>query len=350
MKPTFWSTVKGMCRALRKNPRLSGHLMAILWSFLRNYSLLHIEQVQQGDGSTIVIALTEHMGDIVAAEPISRLARARFPTARIVWITRKPFKEIVDNYPSVNEVITVECLTEWLLLWSLKSDKEIVWDLHLSNRVCPHCNIGFQKSGLAASLTYKTYYNYGNLLAVNCLSAGLSILTDAPTLSPPGQTINKVNRLELPEAFIAIHCKSNDTRRDWRKEKWRGLVSWITTDLGLSVVEIGSEPFIVQANDDRTKSLCGMLSIIETAEVLKRASLFIGIDSGPAHLANAVGTPGVILLGNHGPFRKYVPYSGNYADGTGAELIQWDDLPEAIPLDRVIASVSIRLKTLSGTY
>lgn len=40
---------------------------------------------------------------------------------------------------------------------------------------------------------------------------------------------------------------------------------------------------------------------------------FVGIDSGPAHLANAVQTPGVILLGRHGVFRQYMPFTGFYA-------------------------------------
>ena len=41
------------------------------------------------------------------------------------------------------------------------------------------------------------------------------------------------------------------------------------------------------------------LPIREAAEVIRRAALFVGTDSGPAHLADAVGTPGVILYAPH---------------------------------------------------
>ena len=59
--------------------------------------------------------------------------------------------------------------------------------------------------------------------------------------------------------------------------------------------------------------MAGMLSILETAEVIRRAELFVGIDSGPAHLANAVATPGVILIGQYNAFKRFMPYSGLYA-------------------------------------
>ena len=73
-----------------------------------------------------------------------------------------------------------------------------------------------------------------------------------------------------------------------------------------------------------SKSICGELTILESAEVIRRAKLFIGIDSGPAHLANALGTPGVILMGSYLGFERYIPFSGHYGDGSNARLIFTD--------------------------
>jgi len=69
--------------------------------------------------------------------------------------------------------------------------------------------------------------------------------------------------------------------------------------------------------------LFNRLPILQTAEVIRRASLFVGVDGGPAHLANAVRTPGVVLLGRHGPVRKYTPYTGYYASSSpGVKLVR----------------------------
>jgi heptosyltransferase-3 len=82
---------------------------------------------------------------------------------------------------------------------------------------------------------------------------------------------------------------------------------------------------------------------MQTAEVIRRAALFIGIDSGPAHLANATGTPGIILLGRHAGFESYTPYSAGYADGTLADLVRCDGPAANIEVESVIARVSKRL-------
>src|SRR3978361_1478120 len=82
---------------------------------------------------------------------------------------------------------------------------------------------------------------------------------------------------------------------------------------GLPIVEVGLQTLVVRPDDTWGQTFCGMLSIMETAEVIRRARFFIGIDSGPAHLANAVKTPGVVLLGRMGYFRQYTPFTGFYA-------------------------------------
>ena len=111
--------------------------------------------------------------------------------------------------------------------------------------------------------------------------------------------IRGVDRLGHPTHFVVIHCVSSEVIRDWPREKWIELVAEILEELGLPVVEIGTRAVVVTRDAIRRRSLCGKLSIQQTAEVMRRAALFIGIDSGPAHIANAVGSPGVILLGGY---------------------------------------------------
>ena len=67
--------------------------------------------------------------------------------------------------------------------------------------------------------------------------------------------------------------------------------------------------------------MCGKLSLIETAEVINRAQIFIGIDSGPAHMANAMKVKSIILLGKYREITNYMPFSGNFANGIDSKII-----------------------------
>ena len=55
------------------------------------------------------------------------------------------------------------------------------------------------------------------------------------------------------------------------------LFAYIQRDYGLPVLEIGSTPSFGEIS-----RYCGKLSILQSAEIIRRARLFIGIDSGPA--------------------------------------------------------------------
>ena len=58
----------------------------------------------------------------------------------------------------------------------------------------------------------------------------------------------------------------------------------------------------------KTVDLVGKSSILEMAAIIKRSCLFVGPDSGAAHLACAVGTPNAIILGG-GEYGRFFPYS-----------------------------------------
>ncbi|MCP6657752.1 hypothetical protein NL521_27855, partial [Klebsiella pneumoniae] len=89
----------------------------------------------------------------------------------------------------------------------------------------------------------------------------------------------------------------------------------------IKVIEVGLQSDLGRSQSEHYIDLCGKLSLLETAEVIRGSKLFVGIDSGPAHIANAVGTYGIILLGQYRAFNCYQPYSGAFADGSMASVI-----------------------------
>lgn len=326
--------------SVRKDWRVFPHICTIIAGWLTNLLMLRLRGL--APPGSVFIGLVEHLGDIVAAEPISRFARRRYPDAKIVWVTRRRYATIPGRFVAVDAVIGVTCLTEWMLLRAAGIG-DLALDLHINQRYCPRCQIQIHKKGAAAAINPGTYYRSGNLLAVQCLSADIPVLTEGPELVFDATAASEVAALGLPERLVLIHCSSNEASRDWPREKWLALVDQLLATPGISVAEVGIQAVAIMKDGAGKRNLCGRLSLIQTAEVMRRAVLFIGIDSGPAHLANAVGAPGIILLSNYKGFGDYMPYSGQYAGGQGVDIVRTKGPMDTLPVAPVLAAARRRL-------
>ena len=286
----------------------------------------------------IGVGLVEHMGDIIACEPISRYLRAEYPDAHIAWCVREEYKELIESNPYIDETIVVNCLTEWI---ELKEngifDKTI--DLHIHNRICPICNVPLNNINGKVAVTGENYFNFGSLLSAFSRSAGLPSIDGKPKVYITKQAKDRVDSLNLPSKYIVFHCSSNEKSKDWLDKNWAKLAEHISKKYKLPIIEVGTESTLQRYNLNFI-NLCGKTTILETAEVIRRSLLFVGVDSGPAHIANAVETPGIVLLGHYRNFKRYIPFTGNYANGINAKLIYNDFGPASeIPVEEVINAV-----------
>lgn len=320
------------------------HKAGIIWSTFKNIVRLAADRLRclWNGRELIAIALTEHMGDIVAAQPIAAHIRTIHPKAQLVWVTRKPFKELVNTFGVIDRVISVQCITEWALL----RDSGIFtkhYDLHVNKRSCPICKKTILRKTGNPLIDTANYYNFGTLLAIMCQNAGLPILDDGPELIIPDETIGKMDEIGLPEKFIVLHTSSNELSRDWMPDKWALLAQRLLERTDYSLIEIGLSPML-QMESTRYLSCCGKFSIIETAEIIRRATLFIGIDSGPAHIANAVQTYGIILKGSYRIFSSYFSYSGGYGAGETAFIVFANGPTSTITVDEIMAVVTDRFR------
>ncbi len=110
----------------------------------------------------------------------------------------------------------------------------------------------------------------------------------------------------LPEGcapLLALGVGTKMQAKDWGEEKWVGLAKELATSLpGWRLAIVGSADERERAElccslwPGPKKNLCGSLSPRESAALLANAELFIGHDSGPMHLASAVGTRCVAIF------------------------------------------------------
>ena len=297
---------------------------------------LHFKSVKsklkQGQKLVAVIR-TEHFGDIVAAEPISRYVRALHPDAYIVWFVKPAFHELVDFNPAIDEVHQEFCVTQREVLLKTGVFDKVIELQFKNNNNCPKCQI-FVENPVAErrNINIHNYLDYGNLLDVFAQSGDLIPektafpADDQPRLYLQNTHSEKADSLGLTKKFIVIHCQSNYAPKDWPAQHWEKLVEWLADQYNYKIVEIGLKSNL-DVKTGAYRNLCGQLSILETAEVIRRADFFIGLDSGPSHLGNATGTFGIILMGSLNNFPHYNPYSGSYGRQENALFIRQEGLP-----------------------
>ncbi|MHA1569001.1 MAG: glycosyltransferase family 9 protein [Alphaproteobacteria bacterium] len=105
--------------------------------------------------------------------------------------------------------------------------------------------------------------------------------------------------------FIAYSIGTKWPKNDWGDDNWRDALAAIgRTHPGLGLIALGAEQEAARSEGlcaawpGPTRTLCGATSPRVSALIAGKARLFVGHDSGPMHLAAAMGTRMVIIFGS----------------------------------------------------
>lgn len=127
-----------------------------------------------------------------------------------------------------------------------------------------------------------------------------------------------------PGRPIAVSVGTKVQAKDWGRENWQTLLTRLAAETP------GRPLFLLGAPEESQASafaaagwvahgggpvvnLCGLLSPRESAAAIARAELFLGHDSGPMHLAAAVGTPSVAIFAARNIPRQWFPFGNKHA-------------------------------------
>lgn len=108
---------------------------------------------------------------------------------------------------------------------------------------------------------------------------------------------------------IAIHPWTSDPVKQWPEEHFKELALRLVRDTDSNIVIIGGKEELGRSVmfdklNSRIRNMTGKTSLVELADLLKNCRLLVSGDSGPVHLASAVGTPVIAL------FRSDIPGKG----------------------------------------
>jgi heptosyltransferase III len=281
-----------------------------------------------------VIVLMERLGDLVACEAAA-LAAKRSSSVRVAWICAQRFAPLVDHFRGVDAVIPLGCLADVSRLQLLFIGFTIR-NLHPSGKQCEVCGRGFDVGRVRDDIDVSNYYNYGGLQTAFFSVGGLPLASMERT----GFISRPVCRLtpKLPPLFFVVHCSSEEGSRSWPPEEWIALLDHLKKKYSAhAVVEIGGASVLPSG---LALNFCGDLGLLELVEVMRQATFFVGIDSGPSHVANAFGIPRLILLGRYRVFERYLPYDGFHETGKGGLVVRYWREVRFLPAAMVIEIVS----------
>ncbi len=286
-------------------------------------------------GKRILIVKLRYIGDTLSIVPVLENLERLSPGARVDVLVNRGTEPVVTYHPGVERTWVYDYgLSKQRSLASIRYQLElmvrlrarryqVVIDFTHGDRAAVLCFLTgapvrvthAHAGGISRRLMNRfvdsdpgTRHIVDHQLA--CLEAlGLEGFERSLSLHVPASVKQAVDRLvesaglDARRPWVAVHPGARGGLRRWRAERFAELMERVRSSAGAALLLLGGpgEGRVLEAvragmTAPPDLSTTG-LSLLETAELLGRCTLFVGNDSAPGHLAAASGCPTVSLFG-----------------------------------------------------
>jgi ADP-heptose:LPS heptosyltransferase len=275
----------------------------------------------------ILVIRRRYLGDIALLGSFFQNLRRHWPAACITALVERAYAPVLTMQPAVNATLTLPTrLAEWAALWrALRgSDFTHVFDLDNNDRtalltrltgapfratlqlenVRRHFPSFYTHTAFVRSDDYHTRSiteTYLSLLATAAVPVASREIRLVPRAEDLAATRSLANR---PSPKILLHPGSRSAFRIWPAENFAAVCDRLHRELGAAVSIAGgpAEQPVVDTICRQTKTPLGRiptsLSVPQFTALASQFDVMLCHDSGPMHLAAAVGTPVVALFGS----------------------------------------------------
>jgi len=286
----------------------------------------------------ILIVRLSAIGDTVHTMPVACALRERFPDAMLAWVVEQRASALVEGHAALDELVTLP--RGWL------KSPSVVWQLRRRLRAM-RIEIAIDAQGLAKSAVAawlsgaRRRIGFGGRwgrelstwLNTETVDTGSGHAVDRNVaLLRPLEIESPTIRFQVPESasdrvaverlirelgveggYAMIAAGAGWPSKRWPSDRFAAVASYLSASWGLpTLVSWGSESErgvadeIAGGSPGAARRL-PKVSLPQLAAIARRAQLFVGSDTGPLHIAAAVGTPCVGLYGpwpaaEHGPY------------------------------------------------
>lgn len=303
-----------------------------------------MHSLQEYKPKNIIVRMPNWIGDLVMATPVLTDLRRAYPDARITAMARSPLCDLLQEDPEIDELFCfskasgfsrrnekrniIEKLRKGkydlgILLTHSFSSAWWFWQGKVENRLGYECNgrrlLLTQCIPLPESIQKQhLVVTYKNLLA----PLGIPVSNTPPRLFLAEKEVEQARALlrqhgVLPgQLVVGINPGATyGSAKCWLPERFRSVTQQLLQDKDVVVVFFGDQATapivkeISQGFSSRVINLAGVTSLRELASVISLCDVLLTNDSGPMHIADALGTPIVALFGSTsevitGPYRS----------------------------------------------
>jgi len=260
--------------------------------------------------SRILVVRLGAMGDILHTLPAVAALKQNHPNADLTWLVEPQWTPLLEGNPFVDRVIQFRRRNLRGLLESIRELRTHSYDLAIdfqgllksaipARAAGPPRLYGFHESQLrerAAGLFY-THKITSTSMHIVDRNLDLALATGRGAESAERLFSLPAGRPEgdLPTGdFVLASPLAGWQSKQWPMEHYQELGERLKKELGLPLILNGPP-------DSGMPHRCDLAGLIHAT---RRAAAVIGVDSGPMHLAAALGKPGVAIFGPTDPARN----------------------------------------------
>ena len=267
----------------------------------------------------ILVVRLGAMGDVVAALPAVASLKHSIPHSKITWVIEPKWSVLLEGNPYIDSVIQLDRRNlaglkyAWRALRGGRFDLAVDFQGLIKSAIVatvarPERIVGFNATYARespASWFYSTkvpirsYHAVERNLDLAAAAGATNILRTFPL--PPGQPEG-----QLPAGdFVLASPLAGWGAKQWPLDYYSSLAERLQRDCGLPLVINAPRVIGIKGAQSQMSGIAGLI------HATRRATAVIGVDSGPLHLAAALGKPGVAIYGPTDPAR-HGPYGGTF--------------------------------------
>lgn len=292
----------------------------------------------------VLIVKLSAIGDVIHTIPFLKTLKLSFPDWQIDWALEDVTYPLLRGNPLLNRAIVLKrkswtrgkelkgLLETFKVLRNTRYDMVIDLQGLLKSGLITGLTKAREKIGLSISREFSWLF-YSRSIEVDIERHALLRTLDvakklgAKLISEDARVyLSEEERSEydkifknlglLPKSYIVINPVAKWPTKLWLKERFSVLADRITQELGCKVVFTGSKADqeyihgILMHTKDKHIDLSGSITLRELSFLLEQAKALVSTDTGPMHIATAMGCPVVALFGPTSPNR-----TGPYGEG-----------------------------------
>jgi heptosyltransferase-1 len=302
------------------------------------------------------------MGDIVHALPAAASLKHSFPGRQVTWVVEPRWAPILQDNPFVDRLVLLDRRTGASVarVWRELRDERFDFAVDFQGLVksalvaCVARTeriYGFDRSVVRERLAALFYSDRVPTRSVHRVDRNLELAAAAGASTalhsfplPPGRAEG-----ELPAgAFVLASPLSGWRSKQWPLDYYARLAERLRAEAGVPLV-LNGPPAEHEALAGVPNTVLHLSSIEGLIDATRRAAAVVGVDSGPLHVAAALGRPGVAIFGPTDPAQTG-PYGGSFtvlrdrrAVTTYKRGTEIDPSMRAVLADAVFAALQPRL-------